>query len=977
MKICDLPEARGRIVFFAAFLLLLLASPISAQNEQTAIFNPVFRLAHEASDLRPDPAVSFESLENGIRFLLMPNQKPENRVSMHLFVQAGSMHERGDERGIAHYLEHMLFNGTEHFDPGELVKYFQSIGMRFGPDVNARTGFYSTVYDIDLPRGDRESLEKGLLVLRDYAAGALIPEAEVERERSVILAEKRTRDSVDYRTFVETLSFELPDALLSNRLPIGTEEVIRETDRELLKGFYDAWYRPERMLVILVGDFDPETARPLVRSRFSGIKARAPERGYPDPGRIAHEGIQPFHHCESEAGSTTVRIEVMRKMPQPLDSKDLRRRRLLSDMAGQIINNRLDELLNRPETPFTSAYIHAGNYLHYVQAAEIRAECPPEKWAETLSAIEQSLRKALSYGFVESEVEQVRKERLAELDRRVKSAATRESKHLARQIMRSLDSRRVFQSPEQERELLAPMIRAADPKSLHDALKADWAPEHRLVLVTGNADLAAGGKDPEARIREVFEESRQTPVHPPDEQAQGRFPYLEAPAGEVRITREEKIEDLGIIRIAFANNVALNIKKTDFEANKVSAALCFGRGRAAEPASHPGLSRLAEKVVNLSGVGKLDREALKRALAGRNTRVDFRVEEDRFVFSGQSVSGEIPLLVNLLYTHIQDPAFRDAAYQLAMRQFRQQYESWRHSIHGSLLLEGRRFLAGGDSRFGFPDWSVFEANTLSDLRKWAGAAMRRAPLEISVVGDLDPKTVIDAVETWFAPLKKRSAVQSETSRKRRPDFPAGKSRRIEVPTRIDKGLAKVAYPTDDYWDIRKNRRLSILSDVMADRMRIQIREEMGAAYSYYAYNHPSRAYPGYGVLHAAVEIAPRDAGQVIDAVEAIAADLAEEGVSADERDRAVKPVLTSIRERVQTNEYWLDSVLKGSSRHPEQIDWSRSFLSDYRAITAKELSKLASEYLTNPAAARLVIVPAEKSARPGGEKRPPESKEDA
>lgn len=938
------------------------AKPQNTSDAATAILNPSKTLAHRQSDLKPDPTLVFGEFKNGFRYILMPNQKPQDRVSMHLYIQTGAMHEKDNERGIAHYLEHMLFNGTENFKAGELVKYFQSLGMRFGPDVNGRTGFYNTVYDIDLPEGDEKSLEKGLLVLRDYAAGALIEADEVEKERSVILAEKRTRDSVDYRTFVETLKFEFPDALISRRLPIGTEEVIKAADRKLLKSFYDSWYRPDRMFVIMVGDFNMDTAASLIKNKFADLSARGPLRGYPDPGNIDHKGTQTFYHHEPEAGGTTASIEVVRKKPQPLDSNSIRHERLLSDMAQRIINYRLEELLDQPETPFNSASIHAGNYLNYVKAAEIRANCPPEKWDATLKTIEQTLRKALKYGFTKSEVERAKKELAAELDRRVKSAASRESSQLARQIINSLNSRRVFQSPTQERDLMAPMIEAADAESIHAALKKDWAPEHRLVLVTGNADLTDKDAKPEQQIVDVFNASRKTPVHAPAEQAILEFPYLDAPKRDSEIAKKEEIKDPEMLRVEFKNNVSLNIKKTDFKANQVKAALIFGHGNKAEPPDKPGLSQLAQKVVNLSGTGKFTRDHLKQALAGKNTSVGFHVEEDKFALTGQSVSEEIPLLFSLLYTRLMDPGFRQDAYNLAIRQFRQKYESWQHSIHGSLILEGKRFLAGGDSRFGFPDLEKFQENSLVDVKEWVGEAMAAAPIEISVVGDLDPDTVIANAEKYFGALKPRKNAQAAHDEAEGPVFPAGKTRHIEIPTKIKKGLVDVAYPTDDFWDIHKTRRLSVLSAVMSDRMRIQIREKMGAAYSYQAYNQPSRAFPGFGIYHSVVEIDPDDADGVISAIKTIAADLAQEGVEKEERDRAVKPMLTSIKERRETNEYWLNSVLKGSSRHPEQIEWSRTFYEDYQSITPEELSKFARQYLKNRKAAELIITPEQLGA---------------
>ena len=249
MKI-QLPQSRRVIalcLLLAGIALILFSCSSSKEIQQKDTFGttagadeeansallPIW--PHDNSDLKPDPALFFGKLENGFRYVLMHNRNPENRVSMHLNVQAGSMQETDGQQGLAHYLEHMLFNGSEHFAPGELVKYFQSIGMQFGADANAHTGFFETVYDIFLPAGDRENLEKGLLVMHDYAGGALLLPSEIDRERKIILAEKRSRDSASYRTFVATLDFELPDARMTHRLPIGTDAVLNSAGQEELK----------------------------------------------------------------------------------------------------------------------------------------------------------------------------------------------------------------------------------------------------------------------------------------------------------------------------------------------------------------------------------------------------------------------------------------------------------------------------------------------------------------------------------------------------------------------------------------------------------------------------------------------------------------------------------------------------------------------------------------------------------------------
>jgi zinc protease len=931
--------------------------------DSEAIFNPTRHWAHTFSDMKPDPNVIFEELPNGFRYILMKNSRPQNRVSMHLFVQAGSMVEKENERGAAHFLEHMLFNGSENFAPGELVKYFQSIGMQFGPDANAHTGFYSTVYDIDLPNGDPESLADGLLVLKDYAAGALILEDEVEKERPIILAEKRTRDSVDFRTFEAVFKFELPDALLSDRLPIGTEEVIQNADRQLLKSYYDTWYRPERMILILAGDFDIQTAEPVINDLFSTLTPKAPAAEYQSPGSVDHTGTHAFYHYEPEAGNTSIVIETISKQIAPPDSIEQERLQLQSSMANHIINKRLAEMLNDPETPFTRAMITSGNYLNYLKGADISADCAPENWQKTLTRIEQTLRKALEFGFTRSEIELAKKAYIAKLDKAVKASSTRESRHLASQIMHSLSARQVFQSPEQIQQLKSPMIKAVTAEELHTALKNDWNTDNRLIIVTGNIGLDNQSTPPLNQILETYTASMAVTIEPPEEKELIKFPYLPAPVQKGKIVSRDDISDLGIIHVEFENNVHLYIKPTDFKANEVKSALIFGNGVKQEPIETPGLAALAGKVIQLSGLGQMTRDELKRALTGKNTSVFFQVDEDHFSLAGNSVSDEIPLLFQLYHAYLNDPGFREDAYSLALAQYAQDYESLKHSINGGMIFQGSRFLAGGDTRFGLPDFATFQNNTLDDIRQWIKPSLEKAPLEISIVGDLDPDLVIDIAATYLGSLPQRSE-EKVSHDPRQPRFPDGKSLTVSVPTVIPKGLVTLAFLTNDYKDIHRNRRLSVLSEVISDRMRVKIREEMGASYTAYAYNAPSRAYDSYGLLSAVVQTDPNDTSKIILAIQGIADDLATRGATDDELNRAIKPILTSIKERVKTNPYWLDSVLKRASRYPAQLDWCRTFQEDYAAVTAQEVNALARKYLVNSKAATVVIVPEIKPESP-------------
>jgi zinc protease len=908
----------------------------------------------ENSDLHPDPGVVFKKLPNGFRYILMVNHHPKNRLSMHLFVKAGSLDESDAEQGLAHFLEHMMFDGSTHFRPSELVKFFQNTGMQFGPDANAHTGFNETVYDILLPKGDNAGLKDGLLVMKDFAQGALLLPSEVEKERRVVLAEKRTRDSASYRTYVAQLNFEFPDARISKRLPIGREEILKKVGQRQLKAFYDTWYRPEKMILILVGDFDPNSAAMLIGQQFSTIIPRAPPEKEPDLGDIDHKGIKAFYHFEKESGNTTVNIEILKKILPILDSYDFRRKQMMENFANRMVKHRLDALLMKPGTPFTSASIDSGIFLRQVKYADITADCDPKNWKRSLSAIEQVLRQALTFGFAWPELERVKKDLLSELDEAVNKASTRESGTLAREIISSLNANRVFMSPRQEKELYTPIINDVTLKDVNESFKNIWAADHRLLLVTGNATFL--GKDPEDKILDSYRESMRVAVTRPAQEKAVIFPYLPEPKTTGRIIREKTIQDLGITEVDFNNGVRLNLKKTEFKADQVLVKIDFGRGRSLEPSGLPGLALLTENVINESGLGALEKDELERALAGKNTTVAFDVAEDRFSFEGETVSNEISLLFQLLYAHMVDPAFRKEAYDLSLKRFAQRYKTLCRSTSGAMELTGRRFLAGGNQRFGIPDNDTFKKLTLDNVRSWIAPLMKNNDIEVSVVGDFDVDTVTRLTARYFGSLPLHH-VLDEPAGSARLKFPSGRSRIIYVQTKIPKGMIVVAYPTEDIWNISRTRRLSLLSEIVSDRLRLQIREKMGAAYSTYAFNRPSRAYPGYGVFQARVYVDPEQSRVIVDQVKEIVSGIAKDGITQDELNRAQRPVVTDIKDMLQKNNYWLDTVLSGSKIHPRQLQWSRSILEDYASITKESVTNVAKKYLKNDMAATIIVRP--------------------
>ncbi len=906
---------------------------------------------HDRSDLRPDPRLTFGTLANGFRYVIMPNSEPEGRVGLYLDIQAGSLHETDEQRGYAHFLEHMLFNGTTHYPPGTLVEYFQTIGMSFGADTNAHTGFDETVYKILLPAGDEKSLADGLLVMADYARGALLLEQEVDRERGVILAEKRTRDSVGYRLYEKKMRFSFSGTRLVDRFPIGTEETLARATGASLRDYYDTWYRPENMIMVVVGDVDRQSAVRLIKERFSPLSAPAAEPRCFAYGRVREQGEAALYIHEPEKGNTEVTLASRWNVTPGEDSLARQSDIIRRYVAASLLNNRLEKLVGLKHSPMTRARTSTGEYLRRFGYVSITA-VTSDKWRETLQLIAATLRQALVYGFSERELDRVRREIMAELEKEVQVAAGRDSRKLAAHIIDRLNSNEVITSPADDLKLFGPVIERLTPAEINRVFRDLWSRPNRQYLVAGTARIVPQDNDPESAILAFADEIKKIPVEEWESGAGISFPYLQPEPVPAAVARREVDPDTGIETVSYQGTTVLNIKKTDFQPNEVMVAVHFGGGRLAEP--RPGMGMLAESVVRESGFGRLAKAELKGALAGHPLDFRFRTGAESFSVNVKGMSRDLEFIMQLIMTQLRDPALRDDAYQLSRERFGQMYDQMTGSVEGMMELKGERFLAGGDSHFGLPDREQFMDISLQELRDWLLPVMQSAALEVSVVGDVDPDKVVDLTGRYLGGPERRGGNLPEPLQV---NFPRGGKLRLDVTTGIDKGMVVVAWPTDDFWDISRTRRLNILAAVLDDRLRLEIREKLGAVYSPSVYNVSSRISDGYGVLRAVLTVDPGQADFVVARVRSTVRNLVEKGIAEDELHRALEPVMTSIRDMVRTNRYWMNSVLALAGRHPEQLHWPLTIQEDFAGITVDEIHELAVRYLEDAASAEIVLLP--------------------
>ncbi len=405
------------------------------------------------------------------------------------------------------------------------------------------------------------------------------------------------------------------------------------------------------------------------------------------------------------------------------------------------------------------------------------------------------------------------------------------------------------------------------------------------------------------------------------------------------------MEDLDLHLITFKNGVRLNLKKTNFEAGRIRLSARVGSGGITEPREQSGLAALTSATFNSGGLGKHSADDLRQILAGRNISAQFQVAPDAFTFSGVTTPDDLVLQFQFLTAALTDPGYRPEALRQAQKGIEQLYLSFKHTANGPLATEIANLLASGDQRFGLPSREEMLARNLEEVRAWLAPHFAQGALEVALVGDLDLEATIAAATRTIGALPPREPKPALEPLKK-VAFPAKPfAQKFPIESEIPKGTLLLYWPTDDGIDVRRNRRFSLLTAILNDRMREKVREEIGGTYSPRAASNASDVFPGYGYITASIDVEPAAADKMAGLVIGLADDLAKKGVTPDELKRARLPLLTAMRESLRDNGYWLGAVLDNAQERPEVLDWARTRQEDIEGITAEELSALAKKYL--------------------------------
>ncbi|MDB6071249.1 MAG: peptidase [Verrucomicrobiales bacterium] len=922
-----------------------LAPALQAQEKADSlqVVDKPAHWAQDRSDLKPDSKTIFGRLPNGVRYAVLPHSEPPKKVSARFYIDTGSLMEEDDQQGLAHFLEHMAFNGTTHFPADEMVEFFQRLGMAFGADTNAHTSFKETVYKLELPEPSEAMLDKGLLFFADVAGNMFLADKELEKERGVIMSEKLARDDVDYRMMIEGFKFSLPDSLIPRRLPIGQDKIIQSAPRQRFSDYYKKWYTPERMAVVVVGDIDPALVVKTITAQFSNLKAPAKPAADPDLGPVTpSKGLEARLLPEKEAGAVTINIESSKPSRQRPDTAVTRHQDLVRALADVIVNRRLEILAKKPGNPFISAGFSADDWMRYLESATLQLNAKPENWDKALAAGEQEIRRAVLHGFTEAELTEAKANTLTAYENASLGAGTRKSRELADSLVKRIANDEVFTHPTDDLARVKTDIASISVKESHEAFVRDWGTDNLRIFVAGNLTL---DNAPDS-ILNAFRTSRSQEVTAPVQLANDAFAYTDF-GDSGKVTAQKTVEDLKITQVTFANGVRLNIKPTDFKKDTITISALLGSGRLTLPKDKPGLDVFAASVLDLGGFEKHSVDDLQRLLAGRTVGTQFIVGEENFIIAGRTTRKDLLLECQLLAAQLSAPGWREDGIGQFRESLPAMYQQLNHTAEGIMQSKVNAFTHGNDYRFVLPPQEVLASRTMDEVKAWLSPVLTKGYLEIGVVGDLDPQEVITAMAATVGALPARETARQDVPEARKIAFPTNeRDKAFPFTSKIPKSIIGVYWPTTDRMNnIRQSRHMTLLSEILDDRVRLKIREELGESYSPQVASMMSDTFPDYGQTFAMMITEPKHADKLGPIVRDLAAKLAEGGATADELDRARKPLLTALEEQRRNNAYWLSTVVAPSQSQPQRLDWARSMIEDFTGATLTDLNALAKQYL--------------------------------
>ncbi|WP_245905280.1 M16 family metallopeptidase [Gelidibacter algens] len=892
-----------------------------------------------------NPEVKMGKLENGLTYYIQNNGKPENKVELRLVVNAGSILEDEEQLGLAHFMEHMNFNGTKNFEKNELVDYLQSIGVKFGAHLNAYTSFDETVYILPIPSDDPEKLEKGFQIIEDWAHNALLTSEQIDSERGVVLEEYRLGKGADERMRQNYLPKLLYGSKYADRLPIGTKENLETFDHESLRRFYKDWYRPDLMAVMAVGDLDVNTLEAKIKSHFGSIPvAKNPKKRevFDMPN---HK--ETFIAIETDKEASMSQVQVLFKDYETA-TPDLTiadyKHSMVESLFGQMLNNRLDELRNSPNPPFVFGFsYHGGTYARTKEAYQSFAMTSETGQLNALKTLLEENERVKKFGFFKGELERAKKDILARLEKTYKDKDKTESERIVGEFVNNFLEEEPMPGIEweynfQKEEM--PNITLEDVNSLiTNYIKED----NRVIILTG-PEKEGVAKVTEAEVQAVLDNVKNTELTPYEDKEVAAALLTNVPAAG-QIVNYDKDDALGTTTLTLSNGAKVTYKITDFKNDEILFdAFSFGGTSLYSNEDYKATS-FANNGLGEAGVNNFDINEMSKILSGKIVNVRPSIGTYSEGLSGNASPKDLEELFQL--THLYFTALNKN--KDAYNSYKEKQKAFMTNMMSSpqffFQIEMGKFMYGDNPRYlGFPSPEDMD-NADYDLayKKYQERFADAGDFHFYFVGNIDEKKLAEYSEKYLANLPSTTAKETYKVDDFRPL--TGQHEKIVEVGKDQKSMVRMTYHGPTEYTEKEDYALQSLGEVLSIKLIEKLREEEGGVYGVGARGNINKMPYGWYSFNISFPCGPENVDKLTAATLAEVDKLVKNGPTDQDLAKIKEAQLLDYKEDLKDNRFWLRTLKNADYQGMDakkMLDYEKSVAN----LTKEDLHNVAKKYLT-------------------------------
>ena len=773
-----------------------------------------------------DPAITKGMLANGLTYYIKYNAKPEKRAELRLAVNAGSILEDKDQLGLAHFTEHMAFNGTEHFKKHELVDYLESVGMKFGPEINAYTSFDETVYQLQIPTDSLDIMEKSFLVLRDWANGVSFDDDEIDKERGVVIEEWRLGRNADTRMLDKQFPILFHGSRYAKRIPIGKKEILESFNHDVLRRFYHDWYRPELMAVIAVGDFDVNFIKQLINKNFANIplpQNPRPRVFYPVP-----EHNETLYAIASDSEATRSTVGIYYKLPthEERTVQDYRQN-MIERVYHNMFNQRLSELTREENPPFMAAF---SGKMRYVRTGEFYILLALVKDNGIPLGLETLLREAIrveKFGFTSTELEREKKSVLRSMEQIYRERDKTDSQAFAEEYIRNFLQDEPIPGIEYEYKVFQEFVPGIKLEEVN-ALAKEWLSDKSRVVMANSPEKKGMVIPSKSELEAVLEKVSGEKITAYVDDILN-VPLVENPPKSQPVVSERYFKDLDVSEWKLANGITVVLKPTDFKNDEILFSATSPGGYSLVPDSNLVAAETATSVITQSGIGEFKEDQLTKLLADEVVRVSPYIGQLTEGFSGRVSPQDKETLFQLIYLYFVAPRKDSTVFASVKSRLEGYYQNRSASPEAAYRDTITAVITQNDPRF--KPWTVAtfqEMNLNKSVQIYMNRFADASDFIFFFVGNFELNVMKPLVETYLGGLPDLNREEKWSNKTY--EYPQGIIEKKVYRGKEPKSLNTIIITGPYQWSRLHRYHANAMLSVLRIKLRERIREDLGGTY---------------------------------------------------------------------------------------------------------------------------------------------------